>query len=157
MLLTELLVDIAMWLRPEDALALAAVSTEMWKAVHPIVPRIIKENDGVAVGDRVFFTPRGWFSPFMVRLGVVEAWRNGSVIISDRYANLYKRSPRRVTRYRHFRTDVAFKGTPARFGMLRYACPFCHINHYRQGGVGPGPPGCVGGIGVMFEEFVQVV
>jgi hypothetical protein len=149
--------EVALWLHPEDAMALICTCKQVAYTTQKLLPRLFKHNDRPRVGDRIWFTQYGHWTAFEATPGVVVDTRHKhTLVISDRWGKLYKRSARRVTRKRKFKVPVTFDCWQVRFGMVRMWCPVCRLHHFYHG---PGlkAPKCFGGMGSCFEAGYRLV
>ena len=148
------LTEIALWLHPEDAMALSVVNKHIHLAVQKLLPRIITKNECTRVGDRIWFTDLGHWNPWSAVEGVVEAkTRKNTLLISDRWGRLHKRSVNRVTRMRTYKVLVTFNGVRVNsYNWRRFWCPVCRVMHYHPGGKGFKEPKCIGRMHRCFSE-----
>ena len=146
------LTEVALWLHPEDAMALSCVNKQTHHVVPKLLPYIIAKNECTRVGDRVWFTDLGHWNPWGAIEGVVEAHvHKNTLLISDRWGRLHKRSVNRITRMRTFKVPVTFGYVRMTENWRRFRCPVCRVFHYHQG-KGFKDPKCIGRMNRCFSH-----
>lgn len=136
--------EVALFLRPEDALAVIRTCKEVYMGVKPLLKDIRRYNDGVGVGTKVLYRDFrlsvgvSHWPQWGSLVGVVTAIQtDGTYIIDGRI----RRKKNNIRRLRTFYTDVAMRVIDCG-KQYKIRCCGCYDTHRHGRSLGGRSPHC---------------